>query len=98
MIRKRKYVLRYSVFRPLASLLPEKALRWLDHKWPLYRDDADGWTFWTDASYYKYCRIEQRQGKVEKSCALAAGCPYGDNCVHQTMCAERRAQILRCDA
>ena len=52
-MRKRKHVLRYRVFRPLASLLPEKLLRKLDYWWPLYRDDADGWTFWTDASYTK---------------------------------------------
>jgi hypothetical protein len=61
MHRKRKHVFRYRVFRPLCSLLPEKLLRKLDYWWPLYRDEADGWTFWTDASYHKYCRKEKRR-------------------------------------
>lgn len=57
---KRKHILRYRVFRPLASLLPEKVLRWFDRHWKLYLDPADGWTFWTDASYSKYVRKDKR--------------------------------------
>ena len=35
MMKRRKHVLRYRLFRPLASLLPEKVLRWLERHWKL---------------------------------------------------------------
>lgn len=46
--------------RTLASLLPERMLRWLDHHWKLDYDHTDGWTFWLDASYAKWCRKDKR--------------------------------------
>jgi hypothetical protein len=68
MQRKRKHILRYRVFRPLASLLPEKVLRWLERHWKLYYDPSDAWTFWTDASYYKWCRKDKRRAKHTRHC------------------------------
>lgn len=53
---------RYKL-RPPASLLPEKVLRWLERHWKLDYDPADGWTFWTDASYYKWCRKDMRRAE-----------------------------------
>jgi hypothetical protein len=46
---------------PLASLLPVRVLHWLERHWQLAYDPADGWTFWTDASYHKWCRKDKRQ-------------------------------------
>lgn len=54
--------LRYRVFVPLASLLPEGILRWLDHHVPVCKDPVDSWSFWTDASYWKWCRWDRRRG------------------------------------
>lgn len=71
--------LRYNVLRPLASLLPEPVLRWLDRRWRICEDDADGWTFWTDASYHRYVRHDKH--KPCPICGLPKGrCPvtWGD--------------------
>ena len=53
---------RYKL-RPLASLLPDRVLRFIERHWKLDYDPADGWTFWTDASYYKWCRKDMRRAE-----------------------------------
>jgi hypothetical protein len=52
--------LRFKLVPP-ASLLPEWALSWLIRHWKLDYDPADGWTFWLDASYHKWCRKDKRR-------------------------------------
>lgn len=53
---------RYNLIVP-ASYLPEKFFRWIGPKWP-WRDPEDGWNFWIDASYYKWCR-KDRKGLID---------------------------------
>jgi hypothetical protein len=49
---------------PLTSrILPEALLRFLNRHWRLFYDEADGWTYWLDVSYYRYVRKEQRQAR-----------------------------------
>lgn len=52
--------LRYKL-EGLVSLLPFRVIRFLNRHWRLQEDPADGWTFWTDADYRKYCRIDKRK-------------------------------------
>lgn len=40
---------------PLAALLPFRLLEWLHRNLPVGVDPADGWSFWTEAHYWKYC-------------------------------------------
>jgi hypothetical protein len=48
---------RLHVAIPLASRLPERLLGWLDSHMPIARDpESFNWSFWTDASYHRYCR------------------------------------------
>lgn len=42
-----------------ASWLPDRILLFLDHHWK-WRDSADGFSFWTDASYWAYCRKDRK--------------------------------------
>jgi hypothetical protein len=51
--------IRHRYALPLASRLPERVLRFLNHCWRLDYDPSDGWTFWLDASYARYCRRER---------------------------------------
>jgi hypothetical protein len=58
----------YYRWRTLASLLPDRFLRFLTRHWKLDYDPSDGWTFWLDASYVKYVRKEQRREKRSCHC------------------------------
>jgi hypothetical protein len=51
---------KYRLWVPLASLLPNWVLKRLIRRFPIHRDPADGWNFWLDASYAKYCRRDLR--------------------------------------
>jgi hypothetical protein len=59
---------RYYKLRTVASLLPDRWLRWIGRRWKLDYDPSDGWTFWLDASYVKYCRVEERRAKRSRYC------------------------------
>jgi hypothetical protein len=52
-------MLRYLV--PAASYLPEVILRSLHRKVPIESDPSDGWTYWMDASYYRWCRFDKKR-------------------------------------
>lgn len=56
---------RYYKFRTVASLLPNWVLNLLIRHWKLDYDPADGWTFWLDASYVKWCRKGIRHAKLQ---------------------------------
>lgn len=43
-----------------ASYLPNPLINWCVRHWKLRYDPTDGWTFWLDASYLKYCRKDAR--------------------------------------
>jgi hypothetical protein len=67
--------------RVLASLLPEWLLSFLIRNWKLDYDPSDGWTFWLDASYYKYCRKDERKRRRNPDCTCASSsdlCPVHD--------------------
>ena len=67
-MRKLRLKLRYKLFEPLASVLPEWLLRRLGGWRLTYRlclDPTDGWNFWLGASYLKYCRKDQRRQEGE---------------------------------
>lgn len=53
--------LRYRVFEPLASLLPQRLLAWLTKHYPIKYEPSDGWNFWLDASYRKWVRFDKRK-------------------------------------
>jgi len=44
---------------PLASFLPVRFLRWLHLHWPIGYDPSDGWSYWLDASYARWCRYDK---------------------------------------
>lgn len=53
----RPAILRHRYLLPIASrVLPECVLRFLHRHWRVAYDPSDGWTFWLDASYARYCR------------------------------------------
>lgn len=55
---------RYRI-QPVVSLLPEWVLKLLNRYWTsVGYDPSDGWTYWLDASYHKYCRKEARRAWV----------------------------------
>lgn len=49
--------LRHRLMR-IASWLPDPIVRWMDHYWR-WRDECE-FSFWTDASYWAYCRRDQK--------------------------------------
>ena len=51
----------YYKLRTVASLLPNWTLNRLIRHWKLDYDPSDGWTFWLDASYVKWCRWDKRR-------------------------------------
>lgn len=51
----------------IVSYLPFKVIRWfgrLPKIGKLYMDPADGWTFWLDADYARWCRHDKK-GKID---------------------------------
>ena len=49
-------------FVPLLSyVMPERLLRFLDRHVPVGFDPADGWSFWLDISYHRWCRQDQKR-------------------------------------
>jgi hypothetical protein len=46
---------------PVASYLPEVILRFLHRKVPIVSDPLDGWTYWMDASYLRWCRNDKKR-------------------------------------
>lgn len=48
---------RYA-FIKAAAMLPARVLWVLSRSAPLWRDDPDGWSVWTDAHYHRYCRFD----------------------------------------
>lgn len=54
-------ICKYRVAVPLASLLPDRLLGWIIPRWKWCLDPDDGWTFWLDASYWKWARCDKRK-------------------------------------
>jgi hypothetical protein len=57
---------RHRYVLPVASrVVPEWALRLLNRYWRVDFDPTDGWTFWLDASYARWCRRDAARGEEQ---------------------------------
>lgn len=77
--------LRYRI-NLLASFLPLPVLRFLGRHWRLGEDEADGWNFWIDADYHKYCRIDKRLNGTPACMSCGGNDGYGPPPHHTPDC------------